>query len=116
MNKPFIAAWGIILLTAAGLIFFAAHSCSKPAPVIQDAPAERVKPIVQRIHEPEEKEDALVGKKVPVHRKVRKHPRAEVCLPDGVTCGAILTRRPIITPFVGRSGTLSPTMPQTEYR
>ena len=65
MNKPFLSIVFIWLLIA-GLIAFSAHSCSTaPKPVIQDAPAERVKPIAERITEPEAPQVAK-----PVHRHV----------------------------------------------
>ena len=83
MNKPFLSIV-FIWLVIAGLIAFSAHSCSTaPKPVIQDAPAERVKPIAERITEPEAPPVAK-----PVHRHVA---RAETCRPNGIDCGAILT-------------------------
>ena len=84
MNKPFLSIV-FIWLVIAGLIAFSAHSCSAPKPVIQDAPAERVKPIAERITEPEAPQVAK-----PVHRHVA---RAETCRPNGIDCGWIITVR-----------------------
>ena len=93
MNKPFLSIV-FIWLVIAGLIAFSAHSCSAPKPVIQDAPAERVKPIAERITEPEAPTVAKPVHRFPVEspnpRIYRHHARAETCRPETYPCGAWL--------------------------
>ena len=88
MDKPFVAAWGVIILAVAGLIFVSLHRCNTaaPKPVIQDAPV--------KVAMSESPKSALVADvKHSAHPPAKRQVKVSTCIPNGLDCGFILTRR-----------------------